>query len=263
MIKKISLAALTLLFAAAAVSADTVIEFRYDSQHSQFLTNGKHARINTRNSEEFMLVDFASKTIYSVDPAKKQVFNYSNSMPSITGFEPPKIRVDVKPAGKGPQIAGYETRKYRLSADGDYCGTIYASRDAVKGTAVESLFDTLKSMGESHLKSLGGFAAIIPACQMARIRLTEKLAYIGAPMRVIDIEGKVESEITRIVKNARVEPASYSIPKGYAAVSIDERIEQAKQDSREDETAPASRSENRREMREMRRSGRLPPDWRR
>jgi len=255
------LAVFAFLFSTAAVSADTVIEFKYSSAQSQFLTNGKNARINTRGTDEFMLVNFDSKTIYTVDPAKKQVFNFSDSMPSISGFEPPKVRVDIKPAGTGPQIAGYKTRKYRLSADGEYCGTIFASKDAVKGTAIESMFDTLKAMGESHLNSLGGFAAMIPSCQMARLRLTEKLTYIGAPMRLIDIEGKVESEITRIVKNARVAPQEYAIPAGYAAISMDEKIEQAKQDSRENETEPMSRSEKRRMMREMRRSGRTPPDW--
>ena len=246
------LAAFAFLFSTTAVSADTVVEFKYSNEQSQFLTNGKNARINTRGTDEFMLVNFDRKTIYTVDPGKKQVFNFSDSMPSISGFEPPKVRVDIKPAGKGPQIAGYNTRKYRLSADGEYCGTIFASKDAVMGTSIESMFDTLKAMGESHLNSLGGFAAIIPSCQMARLRLTEKLAYIGAPMRVIDIEGKVESEITRIVKNARVAPQSYAIPAGYTQVSMDEKIEQAKQDSRETETEPMSRSETRRMQRETR-----------
>ncbi len=258
MIKTIPVFTFAFLFCTATVSADTVIEFKFDGKQSQFLTDGKNARINTRNSEDFMLVNFDSNTIYTVNPAKKEVFNLSDSFPSITGIEPPKIRVDIKPAGNGPQIAGFQTRKFRLSADGDYCGMIYASKDALKGTDIESMFDTFKSMADSQLKSLGGFAAIIPSCQMARIRLTEKLPYIGAPMRVIDVEGNVESEITRIIKNARVEPHNYSIPKHFDNVSLDEKIEQAKQAGRKQEEPQLSRSEKRRMMREMRRSGRVP-----
>ena len=260
MIKIHAVFSFALLFGTAAVSADTVIEFKFDGKQSQFLTDGTKARINTRNTEDFMLVDFDSNTIYTVNPKKKEVFNLSDSFPSISGIEPPNIRVDIKPAGKGPHIAGYETKKFRLSADGDYCGTIFASKDALKGTAIESMLDTFKSMADSQLKSLGGFAAIIPSCQMARIRLTEKLPYIGAPMRVIDVEGKVESEITRIVKNARVEPHNYSLPKNFANVSLDDKIEQAKQEGRKKKEEPQlSRSEKRRKMREMRRSSRRSP----
>ena len=258
MIKIHPAATLALLVCTATVSADTVIEFKYDGKQSQFLTDGTKARINTRDTDDFMLVNFDSNTIYTVNPRKKEVFNLSDSFPSISGIEPPKIRVDIKPAGKGPQIAGFQTRKFRLSADGDYCGMIYASKDALKGTAIESMFDTFKSMADSQLQSLGGFAAIIPACQMARIRLTEKLPYIGAPMRVIDVEGNVESEITRIIKNARVEPANYSVPQNFNNVSLDDKIEQAKQEGRKKEQPELSRSEKRRLMREMRRSGRVP-----
>lgn len=249
-----------LLSGTATVSADTVIEFKYDNNKSQFLTNGKKARINTRNTDDFMLANFNSNTIYTVSPEKKQVFNLSSSFPTISGFEPPKVRVDIKPAGKGPDIAGYNTNKFRLSANGEYCGTIFASKDALKGTAIETMLDTLKAMADSQLKSLGGFAAVIPDCQMARLRLAEKLAYIGAPMRVIDIEGNVHSEITRIIKNARVEPHNYSIPKNYHNVSLDEKIEQAKQDGRQQQKAQLSKSEMQRMIREIRRGGRLSPE---
>ena len=122
------------------------------------------------------------------------------------------------------------------------------------------MLDTLKAMADSQLKSLGGFAAVIPNCQMAKLRLTEKLAYIGAPMRVIDIEGNVDSEITRIIKNARVEPHSYSIPKNYHNVSLDEKIEQAKKDGQPTEKTQLSKSEMQRMIREIRRGGRLSPE---
>ena len=52
-----------LISSTATVSADTVIEFKYENNKSQFLTNGKKARINTRNTDDFMLVNFNSNTI--------------------------------------------------------------------------------------------------------------------------------------------------------------------------------------------------------
>ncbi|UCB56109.1 MAG: hypothetical protein JSW45_06145 [Thiotrichales bacterium] len=224
---------LLFLLCTTTASADTVIEFKNDGQQSQFLTNGKMARINTRGSDDFMIVNFSTSTIYSVTPENKQIFNISSSIASSSFFEPPKIRIDIKPAGHGPNIAGYKTKKYRMSANGTYCGTLYASRDALKGTDIENMFGSLKTIADNHLNSLGGFAAVIPDCQMARMRLADKLPYIGAPMRMIDIEGEVLSEITKIRKTARVEPRNYALPANYKNVSASEKIDQLLSDSTE------------------------------
>lgn len=252
--------ALASLIAATAVSADTVIELKNEDNKTQFLTNGKMARINTRGNDEYMLINFKTKTIYAVTPETRQIVNVSNSMPSLSGVKPPSIRLSIKPVGGGPKIAGYNTRKYRLSADGEYCGAIYASKDALRGTAIESMFDTMKTMADNHRKSLGGFAAAIPACQMAKIQLAEKLPEIGAPMRTTDKKGHIDTEITMILKNAGVDPHNYSFPPGYKKVSMGEKIEKALADSQQMDRTQKNRPEMQRMMREMQQSGQIPPE---
>ena len=249
--------ALAFLFASTTAQADTVIEFNYDNTRSQFLTDGKMARINTRGTDDYMLVNFNTSSIYSVAPEEKQITNLSSSISSISLLKAPSIRLDIKPAGPGPLIAGYNTTKYRLSANGDYCGTLFASREALKGSDIENMFGTLKTMADKHLESLGGFAVVIPTCQLARMRLAEKLQYIGAPMRVLDIEGNIDSEITRIIKNAGVEPNSYSLPANFKKVSMYERIDQILSISTKTEQKPRTKTELRQKMRELQRSGTL------
>ena len=231
------------------VCADTVIEFKNQGSESQFLTNGKMARINTRGTDDYMLVNFSKKAIYSVTAGNKQIVNLSDSLPSISGLEPPKIRLDLQAKGNGPTIAGYRTSKYRLSANGEHCGTLYTSKEAIKGTAIENMFGTLKSMADSHLKSLGGFAALIPVCQLAQIEMANKLRDIGAPMRVMDKDGKVNSEITRILKNASVDSNYYALPQKYQRVSMGESIESALKQSPQTDKKNRSRSEKVRMMR--------------
>ena len=206
-------------------TADTVVEFKYQNARSQLLTNGKMARINTRGTDDYMLVNFDNNDVYSVTPGNKQIFNVSDSMPSISGILSPQIRIKLKPLGKGPAVAGYPTTRYRLSANGDYCGSIYASREALQGSDVESVLDSIKAMADNHRQSLGGFAALVPVCQMAQIGLADKLHKIGAPMRVVDKEGRTESEITKILKNARVESHYYTYPANYKSVSITDKLE--------------------------------------
>jgi hypothetical protein len=241
-------------------SADTVIEFINDNNKSQFLTNGKMARINSRGSDDYMLVDFDNNTIYAIKPESKQIINVSNSIPSISGVEPPPLRLSVKPAGNGPKIAGYHTVKYRFSANGENCGTIFASRDALKGTAIESLFNTMKAMADNHKQSLGGFAAAIPVCQLAKMDLAEKLPQIGAPMRTLDRDGEVDTEVTMILKNAPVEAHYYAFPADYQRVSMGEEIEQAQQQSQQMDRPQRNMPEMQHMMEDMRRSGRIPPE---
>jgi hypothetical protein len=208
------------------IHADTVIEFKNQDTKSQFLTDGKMARINTRGTDDYFLVNFGENTIYSVTAETKQVNNISASVPSLSGLQPPSISLKLKPLGKGPDIAGYPTTRYRLAANGEYCGSIYASREALKGTAVESMFDAIKTMSDNHRQSLGGFAALIPVCQMAQIELANKLKEIGAPMRMQDKDGQIDSEITRILKNATVEEHYYAFPEKSDRASMGEKIAQ-------------------------------------
>ena len=254
--------ALAFLVTLSPASADTVIEFKYNDTTSQFLTNGNMARINSRGTQDYKLVNFKTGNIYSVTAGDKQITNLSSSIPTISGVKLPSIRLDIKPAGMGPVIAGYNTNKYRLSANGENCGTVLASQDAIKGSAIENMFGTLKSMADSHLESLGGFAALIPACQLARIQLVEKLQYIGAPMRVLDKEGNIDTEITSIVKNAGVEPHYYAFPANYRKVSMDEKIDHVLSSSTQTEPKPTNKAELHLMMRELQRSGKMTPETR-
>ena len=237
--------ALTFLLGASA-NADTVIEFKYLNNMTQLLTNGEMARINARGSDEYMLVNFKTDTIYSVTPGKKQIFNLSDSMPSISSMFSPQLRVKLKPLGKGPAIAGYPTDRYRLSANGEECGSVFASREALKGTAVETVYGSIKTMADHHRQSLGGFAALVPVCQLAQMELGAKLQKIGAPMRILDKTGRVESEITKIIKNARVEPQYYAYPAKYRSVSVTEKLESIlKQSLQSESTKPSTDDRNR------------------
>ena len=228
-----SIIALACLFVSSA-SADIVIEFKNQGNESQFLSNGKMARINTRGTDDYMLVSFEKNTIYSVSSEQNQVVNLSDSLPSIGFSEPPKIKLTLKPLGEGPELVGYPTTRYRFSANSESCGSIYASKEALSGTAVVNMFDTLKAMADSHVQSLGGFAALIPVCQLAKIELANKFKEIGAPMRVTNNDGEIDSEILKILKNASVETDYYALPAPYQKAATDKEIKSADKQQKAD-----------------------------
>jgi hypothetical protein len=258
--KTITLISTLVILPVATAHADTVIEFINADSKSQFLTNGKMARINTRGKDDYMLVDFDKNTIYAVSPDNRQIINISNSIPSISGLEPPPLRLSITPEGNGPEIAGYSTTKYRFSANGEYCGSIFASRDALKGTAIEDMLNTMKTMADNHKQSLGGFAAAIPLCQLARIDLAEKLPEIGAPMRTLDKDGEIDTEVTMILKDADVATHYYALPADYKMVAMGEQVESVQNENSETDNQRRNMPEMQRMMNDMRRSGQVPPE---
>ena len=258
--KPVILCSILVFLLAVSAHADTVIEFINDNSKSQFLTNGKMARINTRGQDDYILVDFGKNAIYTVTPETRQITNVSDSIPSISGLKPPPLSLSITPEGSGPNIAGYNTRKYRFSANGEYCGSIFASKEALKGTAIESMYNTMKTMADNHKQSLGGFAAAIPVCQLARMDLADKLPEIGAPMRTLGKDGEVETEVTMILKEAPVDANYYALPADFKMVAMGEEIEKAQQQSRQMDRLKRNNPEMQRMMEEMRRSGRVPPE---
>jgi hypothetical protein len=250
--------ALACLFAPTA-DADVVIEFKNQGKQSQFLSNGKMARINTRGTDDYMIVNFDQNAIYSVISGQNQVNNLSDSLPAIGGSSPPQIKLRLRPLGKGPAIAGYPTTRYRMSANGEYCGSVYASKEALKGSAIEEMFDTLKAMADSHMQSLGGFAALIPDCQLAQMKLTDKLQEVGAPMRMTNKDGEIDSEITKILKKASVEAEYYALPTHYQLAATDKEITNADKQRQADNTQK-HRSEKQRSARAVSPRSRIPPE---
>ena len=249
------------VFAPASVNADTVIVLFSDNAKVQFLSNGKNARINTKGKDDYMLVDFKSNSIYAVDPAKKQILNVSESIPDIGSGKTPEFHLNLKPAGNGPTIAGYATNKYRISAQGADCGTIYGSREALNGTrSVKEMFDTMKTMADNHRKSLGGFASAIPPCQLARMELANHVDKIGAPLKTIDKDGRVETEVLSINHNANVEASNYALPSNYKRISMADKIEEATRSSQEMDRMQQQMPDMQQMMRQMQETGQLPPE---
>lgn len=251
--------ALAFLFV-PATNADTMIDFRNQGKDLQFLTDGKTARINTRGSDDYMLVKFEQNKIFSVNPEKKQVTNISDALPSIGFSQPPEIKLTLKPLGKGPAVAGYATTRYRLTANGEYCGSLYASREALQGSAIEEMFDTLKTMADNHLQSLGGFAALIPTCQLAQIELAGKLEEVGAPMRMTSKDGSIDSEITKILKDVQVKTEHFALPSPSQLASTDKNIGTSRKQHRQQDNPPEHQPEPQRSLRPMPPYSRIPPE---
>jgi len=252
---------LSVSLAAAALAlpvtlpADTVIELNSHHEAATFMSNGKKARINTRGKSEYMIVDFASRTIYAVRPDEHQVINLNKSVPALSDNEPPEMKLAFVPSGNGPVVAGYATKSYRYSADGQDCGTIHASKEALNGTSIGSMLDAMNDMAENTRKSLGGFAAVIPPCQLASMSLGTQVSRIGAPLQTLNTHGEIQSAVDSIRKNVDVDAHNYELPADYQPADNGDRVADARKMNPEPD-----QPQHQEMIRQLQRSGRLPPD---
>ena len=79
-------------------------------------------------------------------------------------------------------------------------------------------------------------------------------------MRTLDKDGKIETEVTMILKAADVEADYYAFPADYQMVSMGEEIEKVQKESRQMDNLQRNIPEMQRMMQEMQRTGRVPPE---
>jgi hypothetical protein len=212
----------------ATVSADTVIDVQSMGQATQVLTDGRRARMDLPGEDSYMLVDYRSQGVLMVVPDKKQIIDMGvGAAGSATTVPAP--RVELRPRGTGPQIAGYETFQYSLIAQGQNCGVVYGSQEAMHAHEMSNLFAAVKTMVDSQRNALGSFAAFMNVCTLATMDFAAHADTIGVPMRMIDASGKSVSEIRKINTDAEIPAALFDVPRGYQVVTMSGSLTQARE----------------------------------
>lgn len=258
MYRLISGVSLLVCFIPTTVTAATLIEIdSNEGGRTQVLTDGSKARINTSQDQSYVLIDYEKQSMHVVLPKQKQIMDMSGDMPSMAGKPSSDIKVDVVPIGKGPDIAGYSTKKFTLKANGKNCGTIYGSTDAMKLSGIAQLHQTMKKFEEKQRASMGSFADMKDPCERAKMSLSSQADVIGMPMLDIDKNGKKDNEVIRIDTNASLPAGAFNLPKGYKTISVADQMKQAQQGKREMTKHKPQMDEM---MRQMQESGNLSPE---
>jgi hypothetical protein len=211
--------------------ADTQIKAIEQSGESNTITcNESMCRMDNSNEPGYTLFDASRQQFKMVDTQRRKVMvmdlkRAKKQAPPATS----KVKVSLKKIGKGPKIAGYSTYKYTLSANGKLCNTIYASKAAMNIKGIANLFDAMNTMNQQSFNMMGGFRSMMDECEEANMQSEKLFKSSGAPLRTIDANGQLESEIQSINKNAKINKAFYQVPAGYQQVSMQQQMDQARQ----------------------------------
>ncbi len=229
--KIIPLGCLLLIFTLPA-AADVQITIRdVTGESSTISSNGNIVRIDS--DQQYFLLDYRAGEFKMVDPSRGQIMKSNLGGEDAAPAAGPGVRIDFKSAGGGQKIAGYPTKKYRFSADGQNCGTIYASSKLLKDPGVRSMFESMRTMQQKSRQMMGGLGGFLSPCEQANLQLAESLASIGAPMKTLDEQGQLISEVLSVDTRKKLPGDFYDAPAGLKVVDLDDTIAGVKQQTQQ------------------------------
>ena len=220
----ITLAALS--FAASASADVQFVMTDMTGQQSTLVSNGSKVRIDNEKMPGYGIIDTERGEYLMVDTERNEAYSASLRSDGETAAARP-VSLSVKDKGGGKKIAGYLTRKYRFSADGENCGTIYASKKLMNDDQVRGVFEAFRAMQQTARRMTAGLAGMLTPCQRANLQLADKIDSIGVPLQVLGADGSTLSEVQSVDTDVQVAASRYEVPSGMNIVSMDAQMQQA------------------------------------
>ncbi len=199
---------------AAPAEAQTLIaKQESDGSVTRVWLDGDRARIQG-SSDAYLLVDTGYEQIHAVFPDSGDVMDLTADLPRLPpdGVTENTHATSLEHLGRGPQIAGYPTQRYRLRGNDPDCGEVFLSREALERADAA---DYLRVMGRFHQRQrLASRRSDRDrgACEAALQTAMDSYAENGLPLRVIDQAGNPRQEILFLQRRVSVEPDFFSLP---------------------------------------------------
>lgn len=229
--KQIYSIAILCLFASASVHAASYMEGVNDSGTMRVWINDNYARLKMivkakktqANAEPpgEMLLDIKHKKMYIIDPKTKSLVHVDG--PSKDGQGKPqasRAKISIERKGRGPKVAGFSTQGYLISANGQACYTVYASRDIMRYKQVVNYYKAMMDVS-SHDNQSGN------PCDAADTAIDNMdIQKYGLPVSMLDKDGKHKYEIKKISQGKKPPKNYLTKPAGYKERSMMEVMQQ-------------------------------------
>jgi hypothetical protein len=219
----ISSVSLVMLLAVSTfnASAATLVEVEQtNNQVQKMWIEGDKFRVDMAGNNEYMVADYKSNKIYLIDPAKKEIMDMSQFI-NKDKQSSKGLKIEIKPMGKGQDVAGYQTTKFQLSANGKQCRQVLVSKKAQKDADIGRLMEALSQV---DVNPMG--AQFMQDCDRAGILFAREMKNMGMPLATIN-NGKLEDKVRKIQKNVALPAGGFKLPAGYRHVNLQQKIQDA------------------------------------
>lgn len=233
MIKQIVVVVLTMM--TSAVQADLQIGIQdADGHASTISSNGVFGHMSDSQDLTYVLIDYQEGLFSMVDPQRRQVMQVTSKGMAVVGPSGgSKVLIELQEIGSGPKVAGYATQKFTMGANGKHCSTIFGSLAVLKEDGVRKLMENMNQFQQQSQRMFGGLRGTMDDCTLASLKMPEIYQTTGAPLRILDKNGLLESEVTSINTNKSLPANYYDIPASFKLVSMKHQLNQAGQASQQ------------------------------
>jgi len=189
------------------VAAVSLTEISSGGDVAKLYVDGGKGRMDG-GSDGYVLVDSKAGKLYVVAEQHGQALDMSSYLKKAPSRPGPKTR--FKPAGNGPDIAGYATRRYDISVGGTPCGSVYTSKKALADSGAMVLVQAMERLASRTRAAEGGDSG----CGRGRDNIAKVIASLGMPMRISAQGGRVDSEVISINTHASLPASAFELPPG-------------------------------------------------
>lgn len=204
--------------------AATLVE-RQDMQGKteKLTVSEDYARVDTERKGFYTLVDLKKNKIFLIHTEKKEIVERSLQVPSDSALPegmqlPPETPVkDAKLVEKedGPEIAGYATKHYQITAEGEVCADSYLSAPAAEVAHLKGFLKVMEDVSMPPKEMI----TRMPPCTQAQLKLKADFFDKGLPLRSMSKEGTVTYEIKSIKTEVEVPADTFALPAGYKVLT--------------------------------------------
>jgi hypothetical protein len=210
-----------------------------DGELSRIYIEGDRARLEMPGDESYIVMDVAKRSMKVVSHQERSVMDLSELLQDKGNggaqAKVPRVEGRSLSKGAGPKIAGFGTEEYEIQANGAYCGTVFLSAEAMKGTGfarfarmMETMDDFVEANVNAMLGTTAQAAGVDSPCESATEQQMTRLLATGVPLRVLDQNRQLESEVTLIDKRAKLPVDAFVTPADYQQTTPKQMMDESR-----------------------------------
>ena len=217
----------------SAMAADLIESRDGQGNRSTFYIEGDRAHIEMPQQQGYMVLDVNNNSMKAVIHKQRAVMDMSDLLASdAAGSSGQQVDADARSKGPGPKIAGYETKQYDIYANGQYCGSTFVSVNAVRDLGLKKFARAMQTMNSSIQNTVTGITGtgmnrLLGPCEQAEMQLSDRIQDIGFPLRFINQNRQLVSEVTKISRNVRLPANAFKIPADYRVMNPNKMMKDA------------------------------------
>ena len=185
----------------------------------------------TESASGYVIVDVKQQKQFLIDHNEGMVIDVSDgfsdpsvSAPQSNANTPQESSVDIRieKAGKGPEIAGFNSEIYEIKANGTLCSKEFLSTEPFRHPEIVQLLKVMELLGESD--DINNNTLYSP-CEQAELTLERQYQHYGIPLKSVDANGITSSEVIDF-KVADAPAGIYDFPRGYAVTTMRQLLQE-------------------------------------